>query len=307
MQAGIIINPVAGRHSVRLVDVHRRQAEAALARFGIDGEVRLTEHRGSARAIARTMLAAAAATVVAWGGDGTINEVASEVVAADAVLGVVRGGSGNGFADGMGLERRPDDALRTALTGPERRLDTGVIDGRLFVNLAGIGFDAHVAAVFNNLPTRGPIAYFRAGLRELLTYRAVRYTIRTADATIETPAQMLAIANCPTYGAGMMIAPGARPDDGFLDLVVVPERSLPWMLWHVPYLFIGLADWVPGVRRQPVSAIEIAGNGPLVFHVDGEVYAANGERVEVRVSRSSLRVRMPATPAARPRVTPSQA
>ena len=306
MQAGIIINPVAGRHSVRRVDAHRRQAEAALSQFAIDGVVRLTEQPGSARGIARTMLAAGATTVVAWGGDGTINEVAAEVVAAEAALGVVRGGSGNGFADGMGLERRAEDALRTALTGPERRIDTGVIDGRRFVNLAGIGFDAHLAAVFNNLTTRGPTAYFRAGLRELLTYRPVRYTVRTADTTIEAPAHMLAIANCPTYGAGMMIAPGARADDGLLDLVVVPERSLLWILWHLPYLFAGRADRVPGLGRRPVSTLVVTGDGPLVFHVDGEVYTAAAEAVEVRVSPSSLRLRVPAPLAAMPVEAPRQ-
>ncbi len=306
MQAGIIINPVAGRHSVRRVDAHRRQAEAALSQFAIDGVVRLTEQPGSARVIARTMLAAGATTVVAWGGDGTINEVAAEVVAAEAALGVVRGGSGNGFADGMGLERRPVDALRTALTGTERRIDTGVIDGRRFVNLAGIGFDAHLAGVFNNLTTRGPTAYFRAGLRELLTYRPVRYTVRTAGTTIEASAHMLAIANCPTYGAGMMIAPGARADDGLLDLVVVPERSLPWILWHVPYLFAGRADRVPGMGRRPVSTLVVTGDGPLVFHVDGEVHTAAAEAVEVRVSPSSLRLRVPAPLAAMPVEVPGQ-
>ncbi len=292
MQAGIIINPAAGRRGVRRAETHRQQAEAALARYGIMGRVRLTERRGSARALARSMLEAGAGTVVAWGGDGTVNEVASEVKAAGAALGVVPAGSGNGFAQGLGLARRPDEALRTALTGDERVIDTGTIDERLFVNVAGIGFDAHLAGVFNDLTTRGPIAYFRAGLRELLTYRAGRYTVRTAGATVEAPAYLLAIANCPTYGAGMTIAPGACADDGLLDLVVVPERSLPWLLWHLPYLFTGRADRVPGVRHLPEASIEIEGDRPMAFHVDGEVYAARGERVGVSVNRSSLRVRV---------------
>ncbi len=294
MQAGIIINPAAGRSGFRRAEAHRRQAEAALVRYGFEGEVCLTERRGSARTLARSMLDAGAGVIIAWGGDGTINEVASEVIVAGAALGVVPGGSGNGFAQGLGLGRRPAEALQTALTGRERMIDTGTIDGRLFVNIAGIGFDAHLAAVFNRLETRGPVAYFRAGLRALHRYRAERYTVRTPSASFDGPAHLLTIANCPTYGAGMTIAPGARADDGLLDLVVVPERSLPWLLWHLPYLLTGRADRVPGVRHLPVSAIEIAGNGPLAFHVDGEVYAARGDRVDVSVNRSSLRVRVPA-------------
>ncbi|MXZ69955.1 MAG: diacylglycerol kinase family lipid kinase [Acidobacteria bacterium] len=294
MQAGIIINPAAGRSGARRAEAHRRRAEAALARYGVEGQVRLTERRGSAGSLARSMLDAGAGTVVAWGGDGTINEVASEARAAGAALGVVPGGSGNGFAHGLGLARPPEEALRIALSGDERVIDTGTIDERLFVNVAGIGFDAHLAGVFNDLTTRGPVAYFRAGLRELLSYRAVRYRVRTADATIEAAAYLLAIANGPTYGAGMMIAPGARADDGLLDLVIVPERSLPWLLWHLPYLFAGRADRVPGVRHLPESSIEIEADRPLVFHVDGEVYAARGGGLRVSVNRSSLRVRVPA-------------
>ncbi len=294
MQAGIIINPAAGRSGAQGADRRRRKAEAALERYGVEGEIRLTERRGSARALAHSMLAAGAATVVAWGGDGTINEVAAEVMEAGAALGVVPGGSGNGFAQGLGLGHRPDEALHTALTGAERVIDTGTIDGRLFVNVAGIGFDAHMADVFNRLATRGRLAYFRAGLRELLRYRGESYAVRTPDASLEARAYLLSIANGPMYGAGAIIAAGARPDDGLLDLVVVPDRRLPTLLWQLPRLFLGRADGMPGLRRLTVSSLEIAGDGPLVFHVDGEVFAALGSRVAIRVNRSSLRVRVPA-------------
>ena len=293
MQAGIIINPVAGRSGAQGADRHRREAEAALERYGIEGEVRLTERRGSARPLAHAMLAAGAATVVAWGGDGTINEVAAEVMEARAVLGVVPGGSGNGFARGLGLGHRLDETLRTALTGPVRVIDTGTIDGHLFVNVAGIGFDAHLADVFNRLATRGRLAYFRASLRELLRYRAASYAVRTPEASLEGRAYLLTIANGPTYGAGAIIAPGARPDDGLLDLIMVPDRRLPTLLWQLPRLFSGRADRMPGLRRLTVSSLEVVGNAPLVFHVDGEVFAARSGRVGIRVNRSSLRVRTP--------------
>ena len=166
MGAGIIINPAAGLRWRRRIGDAVLHAEAALRACSIEGFVRITEQRGSAREIARSMIVGGATTVVAWGGDGTINEVASEVVAAGATLGIVPAGSGNGFARGLGVERRVGDALRTALTGPVRCVDTGDIDGRQFVNVAGIGFDAHMADVFNRLPRRGAPAYFRAGFRE---------------------------------------------------------------------------------------------------------------------------------------------
>ena len=298
MSVGIIINPAAGGRRGRKSGSAVMRAEAALRERSIEGCVRVTERPGSAGEIARSMIAAGAATLVAWGGDGTINEVAAEVAGAGVTLGVVPAGSGNGFARGLGLERRVGAALRTALTGPVRPIDVGEIDGRTFVNVAGIGFDAHMAGVFNRLPRRGAPAYFRAGIRELLSYRGETYTVRTARETFTMPAFLLAVANCREYGNSAVIAPHARPDDGLLDLVCVPARSLPWLVVNSFRLFAGTIDRLPGIRCVSATTVEIAADRALTFHVDGEVYAG-GPSLRVRVDRAALRVRVPAERPAR--------
>ena len=294
MNAGIIINPVAGPRRQRTAGDAVRRARAALRACSIDGDVRVTEQRGHARALTRSMIAAGAQTVVAWGGDGTINEVAVEAAAAGATLGVVPGGSGNGFARGVGLERRAEAALRTALTGPVRVIDTGEIDGRVFVNVAGIGFDAHMAAVFNRLSRRGAAAYLQAGVRELRSYRAATYTVRTAQEAFTMPAFLLAVANCREYGNGALIATRARPDDGVLELVCIPARRLPWLVGQSFRLFAGTIERLPGVRCVSATTLELSAARPLAFHVDGEVYTG-GRCLRVRVRPSSLRVRVPPT------------
>ena len=282
MTAGIIINPVAGARRRLTADVAVRRAQAALRRCSVDGEVCVTEQRGNARALARSMIAGGARTVVAWGGDGTINEVAAEVAAAGATLGVVPGGSGNGFARGLGLERRAEAALRTAISGSVRVIDTGSIDGRLFVNVAGIGFDAHMAAAFNRLSRRGAPAYFRAGVRELRSYRAATYTVRTPDETFTMPAFLVAVANCREYGNGALIAPGARPDDGLLELVCIPA----------PPAAVAVVPVVPPLRGHYRPA---AGDSPRL----GDGHRA-GCRPTARVSRGRRGVRRGTLPA-RPR------
>ena len=295
MRAGIIINPAAGRQRDR-IGSNVVRAEAALRECSLEGLVRVTGQRGSAREIAHSMLAAGATTVVAWGGDGTINEVAEEVASAGATLGVVPAGSGNGFARGLGLERHARTALRTALTGPVRLIDTGQIDGRRFVNVAGIGFDAHMAGVFNRLRRRGALPYFQAGFRELCSYRGETYTVRTAQETFTMSAFLVALANCREYGNGALIAPHAHPDDGLLELVCVPARSLSWLLLRSYRLFAGTIERVPGVRCVSAATVEVTAERPLAFHVDGEVYAG-GPSLRVRVAPASLRVRVPAASA----------
>ena len=292
MDAGIIINPHAGAHRRLDVETRARLARAALDSCTLDGEVARTTGIGTARELARSMVAAGASTLVAWGGDGTVNEVAAEVAFRSVALGIVPGGSGNGLARELGLERRPEAALRTALQGAERVLDVGEIGGKLFVNVAGLGFDAHLAEMFNTSARRGRAAYFIMTLRALLAYRPSAYTVRAAGETLHEVALLVSIANGRQYGSGARIAPLARPDDGLLEVVLVGARS-PWSaLWQARRLFNGTVSRLRGVRTLSVQRAELAAPHPLTFHVDGEVFTG-GTCLQVRVHPHALRVRVP--------------
>ena len=295
MQAAIIVNPRAGRsRGADALPEHRaRLARAALASCGIEGEVVFTGRRGEAGSLARSLVAAGATSLVCWGGDGTVNEVASEAARLGLPLGIVPSGSGNGLARELGLDRQPEAALRTALRGPERVLDAGEIDGRFFANVAGVGFDAHLARIAAKFARRGPWAYFAAGIPELLAYRPAAYRIRTGAHTFRTDALLVTIANGRQYGNGAIIAPRARPDDGSLDLVCVPVLPAAVLFWQARRLFTGTVDRVRGVRTVSVDDAELTGDGPLAFHVDGEP-CTGGASLRVRVLPRALRVRVPA-------------
>ena len=234
MRTGIIINPYAGRNRriAALRQGRARLARAALAACGIEGEVAFTGRRGEARDRARSMIAAGATGLVCWGGDGTINEVAAEAASREIPLGIVPSGSGNGLARELGLSRQPEAALRTALRGAERVLDAGEIDGRFFANVAGVGFDAHLARIAARFARRGAWAYFAAGIPELLAYRPATYRIRAGAETFRADALLVTIANGRQYGNGAIIAPGARLDDGRLELVCVPALSTTVLFWQ---------------------------------------------------------------------------
>ena len=193
----------------------------------MEGSVVLTERAGHGRGLARDAIEKGCRLVIAWGGDGTVNEVAGEVVGTEASLGIVRAGSGNGLARELGIAKRPDVALAAALTGREHAIDTGEMDGRLFLNIAGIGFDATMALQFNELGTerRGPLRYSVTVVRNVFAYRAARYRIELDGEQVEIRAILLAIANLPQYGSNAVIAPQAVPFDGLLDLVVIGDRG----------------------------------------------------------------------------------
>jgi YegS/Rv2252/BmrU family lipid kinase len=265
-----------------------------LAERGVAGTVRLTEGPGHALELAQAAVVARATLVCAWGGDGTVNEVARAVAETGTALGIVPSGSGNGLARELGIPWDPVAALGVALGRRERVIDVGDVDGHVFVNLCGIGLDAHVAARFNARPRgrRGVWPYVAISAREILSYRAREYAIRVGGETWRERALVVVCANARQYGGGAVVAPTARPDDGHLDLVVVGERPPLVALRDALHLFRGTLDRAPGVRTARVTAVEIAGSEPILFHVDGEA-VAGGPAVTVRVRPAVLRVRVP--------------
>jgi YegS/Rv2252/BmrU family lipid kinase len=285
----IIINPISGgRRGLPPAD-RAAIARAALMEAGEPGEVSLTRGRGDARTLARDAGERGARLVVAWGGDGTINEVACALAGQPTPLGIVPAGSGNGLAADLGVDRRPAQALAEALRAAPRPIDAGSLGGRMFFNLAGIGFDAHVAACFDREPggRRGFSTYVRVSARELWRYRSASYRFDASEGL--TPAFLIVFANAGQYGNGARIAPAARLDDGLLDLVVFREHTRLSTCYAIPRLFTGGAERVKGWSVRQVKEAVIESDHPMVFHVDGEP-VEGGTRLDARVHPAVLRV-----------------
>jgi diacylglycerol kinase (ATP) len=290
----VIINPISG--AGRRPDVGRQRAEFATALLharDTDGEVFVTERGGHARELALAALGRGASLCIAWGGDGTINEIASAVAFTGASLGIVPSGSGNGFSRELGLPFDARAAFEIALGGRDRVIDAGEIEGRLFFNLAGVGLDARIAHQFaaTGLVRRGFRRYLEIASREIFARAPHDYEIAVDGQPRRSHVLLVAIANGRQYGNGALIAPAARIDDGKLDVVVVDDRS-PWaVIRHAPKLFRGRLGEVPGVSMTSATRVEITAHEPLIFHVDGEP-CAGGMSVSARIRPAALRVRV---------------
>ncbi len=294
MSVVVIVNPVAGGRR-RSPSPGKRVAlvERALARHHLSGRVELTREAGHASELARQALAEGCPHIVAWGGDGTVNEVASQLMGTDTVLGVVRAGSGNGLARELGIPARVERALAAALVGRERVIDAGELDGRPFFNVAGIGFDAAMATEFNRLGShRGPLRYTVQVLRAVFGYAACRYVVEVDDRRLEVAAIVVAIANSAQYGTNLVIAPHARPDDGLLDVVIVEDRGVLTRLGLAPRAFDRTIDKAPGVTMLRGARVKVTGDRPILFHVDGEPHPGPST-VNAHVHPAALRVKVP--------------
>jgi diacylglycerol kinase (ATP) len=290
LSIAIIVNPISGgvRH-----DAARRRAETAsalLASSREEGEVFVTERKGHARELAAGAVARGARLVVAWGGDGTVNEVASALVFGSTSLAIVPSGSGNGLARALGIGWRPERAMRNALAAAPRPIDAGELGGRLFFSIAGVGFDAHVASCFDSESAgrRGFSGYLLIAARELMSYKSSTYRVGGADAP-PLQALLVTLANSSQFGNGARIAPDARVDDGKLDLVVFEEVSRLRTVCGMPRLFTGGIARQPGVSIRQIERTTIESEHPMIFHVDGEP-VQGGTRLEARVHRGALQV-----------------
>jgi diacylglycerol kinase (ATP) len=290
-----IVNPTAGTGRGGFPGRERAEQLAAFAAGrGATVEVIVTTGVGHARELAHAAAGRGAATIIACGGDGTVNEVASALVFRDVTLGVIPAGSGNGLARDLGIPLDAKSAFETAVSGTNRVIDAGELDGRLFFNVSGIGLDAEVAHRFAQMrgAGRGLWRYVRAAAHEARRFEPQPLTLRVGDHVRSLSPLILAFANTRQYGNGALIAPRAAPDDGALDVVVVGARSMWSVARGVPALFSGRLGDRPGVTMEQVTSAEVKSPQALLCHVDGEPHQA-GTTVAIRVRPAALRVRVP--------------
>lgn len=295
-RAVVIINPLSGKgRDVRQIDAHAALARDVLARHGIDAVVRTTRGAGDATAMAREAVEQGCTLVIAWGGDGTINETARALVWTDAALGIVPAGSGNGLANDLGIPPEPRAALEIAASAPTLAIDAGQVDDSWFFNIAGVGADALIAARFaeRGMHRRGPIAYAKLTTAALLRYEPQTYRIVVDDEELERRAILVALANGRQYGNRLLIAPGARLDDGLLEVVIVEPMSVASIAFRLPSLFLGTLQPGRGVHIRPARQVRIHAATPIPYHVDGEP-RTGGTELTVQVHPGALKVRAPA-------------
>ena len=250
MRIVVIVNPFAGRGRRSPVgDRRAAHARALVSRRGVEAEVHVTRAAGHGAALAREFAQRGFDVVAAWGGDGTVNEVAGSLIGTGTALAVVRSGSGDGLSRGLGLPADPEAAIAAALGGTARAMDVGFLGDRHFLNIAGIGFDALVAEAFGRRGRYGSLSYARQALQSLWSYRTAEYAVSIDGERFDGHRFLLAFANARQYGNGLVIAPDADPGDGLLNGIVVDDGRALRQLWRARRLLVNRLRPAEGVRQ----------------------------------------------------------
>lgn len=296
----VILNPAgANGKAMRL----RRRIEARLV--GGRGELVLTKARGDAEQLAREA-AAAGRDVIAVGGDGTVLEVGSGILASgkSVEMGIVPCGTGNDYAfETARLPHDPLAALEVALGGEGAQvvaMDAARMNDRYFLNSMGVGLDANIAAAaerMKKLPfMRGQVLYYTASLRELLFHYGDCPFLTVMLDGVPQPGQIYAAAAVsigPTYGGGFQINPGADPRDGLFSVCLIDKPRKSRALRLLPKVEKGEHVSEPEVHRSLVQTVTFESSQTTFAQLDGEIVRA--QRFEARMLPSALLVRVPAS------------
>lgn len=276
----VIVNPIAGKGNGATLG---KRILSELKSRGMHARLFETQREGDGAGQARRALEAGAELVICVGGDGTLSEVVGELAGRDIPLIIVPAGTGNDFARAFGLPREPLEALRRQLDGRRERIDLGAVNGRAFLNVSGSGFDVDVLRKVSQLRSvyPGEKAYRKAVVAVLGHYRPFEAELSVDGGAWEpVRATIVEIANGRYIGGGMHVAPGARFDDGLLDVVVV-GRVWGWAIpLLLPLFILGAHVHLPiaRVRRAKRVALRRAG---MVVNIDGRLEAMDEARFEI--------------------------
>lgn len=251
-----------------------------------------TEYAGHGKELAARYASEGYDVVVACGGDGTMNEVASALVHTETAFAIVPFGSGNGLARHLGFSMHAREALAQIFNGKDHVIDSGLVnDEHRFFCTCGTGFDAHISQSFSEEGKRGFWTYLKVVLREYLKYKADYYELNGPSFKLKRRAFLITFANAAQWGNMAYIAPHASTRDGLLDVCILstfPIYSAPFLAFRLFQKTFDRSRHVTSLTSKEVI-LRRAKEGE--FHIDGDPYQM-GTEIKVSIDPLSLKVRI---------------
>lgn len=280
----IIFNPAAkGSKAERLRE--------RLGRLSGDIVVRQTSAPGDAGALAGWAVAQGYGTVVAAGGDGTVNEVVNGIVGANVVFGVLPMGTINVFALELGIPMELRKAWEVIRRGHVRRVDLARANDHYWVQMAGVGFDAQIVEETDPEVRKsfGPLSYLLTAA--LVAGRKPPRLTVTAARHRPIEGCFVLVGNGRYYGGPYEIFKGGRLDDGLLDIYVFQRMSHFDVIRYIQGMLFSAHDRMPDVKTLRAKRVKVEATDRVPVEVDGELLGYTP--VTFSVQEAELRVLAP--------------
>lgn len=286
-----IINPISGTTKKEYVP---ELLDKLIDKERFTLSVRFTQRAGHATELTKEAISNGYYGVVAIGGDGTINEVASALCGSNTALGIIPCGSGNGLARHLGVPFNIEKAIQILNDDNVESLDYCTVNDHPFFCTCGVGFDAHVSEKFAHSGKRGPLTYIQNTLVEYLKYRPQKYHIEIDDEIISEEAFLIACGNASQYGNNAFIAPKASMHDGLIDVTVIHPFT-PFDTAIMSFLlFTKHLDQDINITTYRVPELVIRRSKPGVMHIDGDPIMMQAN-LHIRCHKGGIKMLLPIT------------
>jgi YegS/Rv2252/BmrU family lipid kinase len=281
-----IINPVSGgKNKSKLPEQIRALSNVK----NFESDIKVSNSTEETIHIAQDAVEREYNAIIAVGGDGTINNVAAQLIDTETALGIIPMGSGNGLSRALKIPFDLKEAMETVYRFNKSKLDNGFINDTPFFNLAGVGFDAHVAGKFQGSVSRGFSNYIKITISEFNNYVPHEYEITVDGVTRKINAFLLTVNNGTQFGNNAYTAPNALLDDGLLNVMIIKKCSwinIPSLAYH---LFNKTIHKHPFVETFSTSAIKIKRLNNELVNIDGEPIQM-GKELDLKISKSNFSV-----------------
>lgn len=282
LYARVIVNPMAGagRTARKWPQIMGR-----LKSFGLRFEHDLTKAPGHAIELAKSAVKRGYELVVSVGGDGTLNEVVNGLYESgnigNVTLGIIGTGTGSDYIRTIGIPRAYEQACQCLMSPKRLTVDLGIIEyinngqmmKRLFVNFAGVGFDAEVVrATTQKFKALGVIPSYLMGLlSSLLFYQNRKVTLIIDGEREERKVCTILMSNGRYAGGGMLATPNAEPTDGLFEVLIIDDLTKLDLLWSLPRVYKGTHLTHPKVTIKRAKEVEIRPAQQTALQADGEL------------------------------------
>lgn len=290
----VLVNPKSGLRSS--FDHMRRAIDKAFERPGTDLVYQFSQNAEDGIAKARRAAERETDIILVVGGDGTISTIGRALIGSPVAMGVIPTGSGNGFARHFGIPLSAEKAVKALSTGSVIDIDVGAVDGLPFLVTCSMAWEAALTESFAKSPVRGILPYVFAGMQGLFEFEPQDLTLILDGKNIHDfrEPMVCTVANLSQYGGGARIAPNARADDDYLELIIALKQDIPILIANVGRLFDGSIQRVPEVHSFRFKDLIVRREKAKAIQVDGELVDA-GTEVHVTIQSAKLKVLVPKT------------
>lgn len=286
-----IVNPISGHHDKSKFP---SIVEKLIDKDKYDYTITLTEYGGHAVELTKQAIDNQYDIIVAVGGDGTINEVATTMIGASQTFAIVPYGSGNGLARHLHLPLKPDKIITEVINkGVKSKIDTAAMNGVPYISIAGVGFDAIIADFFAQDPHRGIKTYVKLVTKEYLHFQPKKYhLILDGKEEIDCEPFFISFANSNQFGSNAVVSPTASLNDGLLDVCIFKKPNMLQVPYVATRLLTKKIDRTHFVDIHKAQKIQVIRENDEIANIDGEAVMMPKD-ITVEINPLSLNILLP--------------